>query len=97
MIEGDLLKKLPSLVRSFKKIDFVFLDDCKENYQKNFDIVFPFLSDNAIVCAHDTNQVVLESDAAIDFGKFLNNHPDFSSINVDWESCGLTIAQKKAK
>ena len=94
LVEGDVLKLLPLF--DSEPIDFVFLDDCKANYRKNFETVFPLLSDNAIVCAHDTNQVICGLNSAIDFGNYLKSRSDFNVIQVDLFDRGLTIAQKKA-
>ncbi len=95
IIEGDVLKELPKKARKISPIDFVFLDDAKKNYRKNFEAVLPYLSPHAIVCAHDTNFEPANITAAKEFGKYLNGQTNFSCLNVDWNDRGLTIAQKK--
>ena|SRR3989344_2542096 len=94
LVEGDVLKTLPQAIGG-KTVDFAFLDDAKKNYRENFENLLPHLSESALVCAHDTNFRPNESDDAIQFGKYLAGHPEFSAIQVDWSDRGLTIAQKR--
>jgi len=94
LVEGDVMKTLPQTIAG-KSVDFAFLDDAKKNYRMNFENLLPHLSDSALVCAHDTNFRPNDIDDAIQFGKYLANHPAFSAISVDWSDRGLTIAQKR--
>lgn len=93
LIHGNVLEELPKY--NNQPIDFVFLDDCKQNYKQNFETILPLLPRGAIVCAHDTSQIILNSSSAIDFKEYLRKRKDFCVIEVDKELNGLTIAQKE--
>lgn len=101
LVEGNLLEELPKAVKKLETVDFAFIDDCKANYRQNFETILPKLRADGIVTAHDTSKIILDSDAAIQFKKYIQKRKDFSIIEVDvgvnetW-SVGLTLAQKIA-
>lgn len=94
-VHGDVLETLPTCLKSLNEpIDFVFLDDAKQNYSANFNSVKEWVRVGGIVVAHDTFQIINGYRHTMDFRTQLEQNKDFAVINVDKNDRGMTIAQK---
>ena len=65
LILGDALEEIPKLYDLNKKYDFIFMDAAKGQYRNFFKLLFPFLSENGIMCIDNLlfrGMVTLESE-----------------------------------
>src|SRR5207237_8769863 len=86
VVTGDAFKALPTLAGEF---DFVFLDAWKRDYKRFFDLVFPRLTPQGLLVAHN---VVNKQAEMRDFLAAIQNHPRLFTTIVTPSGEGMSVS-----
>jgi len=90
-IEGDALKKLPTLEGEF---DFVFIDALKQDYIKYLKLIEPKLKPGAVIVG---DNVIRSAKAMKDFLDYIQQSPDYDTVIIQAsmeKKDGMSISYK---